>query len=76
MKKFTVDRLEGDRAVLECENGDTAVFDRKSLPGSIREGDVLCFEEGSCYLNAEETERRSQRIKELMDRLLAQNSGR
>ena len=48
MKKFTVDRLEGDRAVLECENGDTAVFDRKSLPGSIREGDVL-----EAYINEE-----------------------
>ena len=55
MKKFIVDRFEEDKAVLECENGDMAVFDRKSLPANIREGDVLRFESGSCYLNAEET---------------------
>lgn len=69
MKQFTVDRFEGDKVILECENGDTAVFERKSLPQNVREGDVLYFEEGSCFLNAEETERRRQSIKSLMDSL-------
>lgn len=69
MKQFTVDRFEGDKVVLECENGDMAVFERKSLPKNIKEGDVLHFEAGSCFLNAEETERRRQSIKSLMDSL-------
>lgn len=69
MKRFTVDRFEGDKAVLECENGDMAVLERRSLPKNIREGDILDFEAGSCYLNKEETERRRQRIKKLMEAL-------
>ncbi len=69
MKKFIVDRLEGDKAVLECENGTTAVFERSALPKSIKEGDVLRFDNGSCYLNAEETERRRQKIQKLMSSL-------
>lgn len=69
MKRFTVDRLEGDKAVLECENGDFAVFDRTSLPKNIKEGDVLRFEAGNCYLNAEETERRRQKMQRLMQSL-------
>lgn len=66
MKRFTVDRFEGDKAVLECENGAFAVFDRTSLPKNIKEGDVLRFEAGSCYLNAEETDRRRQKMQRLM----------
>lgn len=69
MKRFTVDRFEGDKAVLECENGDFAVFDRTSLPKNIKEGDVLRFEAGSCYLNAEETDRRRQKMQRLMQSL-------
>ena len=70
MKRFTVDRFEGDKAVLECENGDMAVLERSALPKNIKEGDILNFEAGSCYLNKEETERRSNRIKKLMESLL------
>ena len=36
MKKFIVDRFEGNKAVLECENGETAVFERKALPKNIK----------------------------------------
>ena len=73
MKKFIVDRFEEAKAVLECENGDMAVFDRKSLPANIREGDVLRFEAGSCYLNAEETERRRRKIRKMMEQLFEES---
>ncbi len=69
MKRFTVDRFEGDRVVLECENGDMAVFERRTLPKNIKEGDVLRFDGGSCYLSAEETVRRRKKIRKLMDSL-------
>ena len=72
MKRFTVDRIEGDKAVLECENGEMAVFDASFLPKNLREGDILYFENGSCYLNAEETERRRQKIRTLMQKLFEQ----
>ncbi len=69
MKRFTVDRIEGKKAVLECENGDMAVFDLSSLPKNIKEGDILNFVNGSCYLNAEETEQRRQKIRSMMESL-------
>lgn len=69
MKKFTIDRIEENKAVLECENGECVSLDVKSLPKNIREGDVLCFEEGSYFLDAQETEKRKEHIKDLMSRL-------
>ncbi|MGN1433300.1 MAG: DUF3006 domain-containing protein [Ruminococcus sp.] len=69
MKKFTVDRIEEDKAVLECENGDCVTLEVKSLPKNIKEGDVLCFEENSYFLDEDETEKRRQKIKNLMDSL-------
>ena len=72
MKRFIVDRFEENKAVLECENGEVISLDRKSLPKNIREGDVLNFENGSCYLNAEETQRRSQKLRTMMQSLLEQ----
>ena len=69
MKRYTVDRIEEDKAVLECENGDFVTLEVKSLPKNIKEGDVLCFEENSFFLDKEETEKRRQKIKSLMDSL-------
>ena len=69
MKKFTIDRIEETKAVLECENGDIVSLDITSLPKKIREGDVLYFEEGSCFLNKDETEQRRKRIENLMSSL-------
>lgn len=69
MKRFTVDRIEEDKAVLECENGECVTLEVKSLPKNIKEGEVLCFEENSYFLDKEETEKRRQKIKSLMDSL-------
>ena len=69
MKKFIVDRIEGKKAVLECEDGSFVSFDLKSLPRNISDGDVLYFENGSCYLNTQETMDRQNKIKKLMDDL-------
>ena len=69
MKRFTVDRIEEDKAILECENGDCVTLELKSLPKNINQGDVLFFEENSYFLDKEETEKRRQKIKSLMDSL-------
>lgn len=69
MKKFTIDRIENKKAVLECENGEFVTLDVTSLPKNIKEGDILNFEEGSYFLNADETEKRKERIKNLMNSL-------
>lgn len=69
MKKFTIDRIEENKVVLECENGDIIRLDRTSLPKNVREGDVLHFEKGSYFLNARETQQRRDKIKRLMSGL-------
>ena len=69
MKRFTVDRIENDKAVLECENGEFVSIDLKYLPESVREGDIFKFEQNSCFLDKDETEKRSRKIKSLMDSL-------
>ncbi len=53
MKKFIVDRIEGDKAVLECENGDMVNLELKALPKNIKEGDVINFQENSYFLNSD-----------------------
>ena len=55
MKKFIVDRIEGDKAVLECENGDMVNLELKALPKNIKESD--------------ETKARKEKIKNLMNSL-------
>ena len=69
MRKFTVDRIEEDKAVLECENGDLVTMELSSLPKTIREGDVIRFNANSCFLDADEIERRSQKIRALMEKV-------
>lgn len=69
MKKFIIDRIEGKKAVLECENGDCVSLDLTSLPKNLKEGDMLCIEDGSYFLNADETEKRKENIRNLMNKL-------
>ena len=67
MKKFIVDRIEGDKAVLECENGDMVNLELKALPKNIKE--VINFQENSYFLNSDETKARKEKIKNLMNSL-------
>ncbi|MER2081720.1 MAG: DUF3006 domain-containing protein [Ruminococcus sp.] len=69
MRKFIVDRIEGDKAVLECENGTFVEMEVASLPKNLKEGDVIRFKANSCFLNADETERRRQKIQRLMEQV-------
>lgn len=69
MKKFTIDRIEEGKAVLECENGEMVSLEVSSLPKNIKEGDILEFSEGSYFLDDEETEKRKKHIRDLMSNL-------
>lgn len=69
MKKFTIDRIEEGKAVLECENGEMVSLELSSLPKNIKEGDILEFADGSYFLDNEETEKRKKRIRDLMSNL-------
>lgn len=72
MKKFNVDRIEGEIAVLECENGSFVNMELASLPKNIREGDIIRFDSNSCFLSAEETDRRRRKMQKLMDKLFTE----
>ena len=72
MKKFTVDRIEGELAVLECENGSFVNMELDSLPKNIREGDIIRFDSNSCFLSAEETDHRRRKMQKLMDKLFTE----
>ena len=60
-----VDRIEGDLAVCETEDGEHLTLPLGCLPDGVREGSVLERDEaGSFLLNAEtEEKRRSELLK-------------
>ena len=70
MKKFTVDRIEGNKVVLVGDNGVSVNLDLSSIPKNTRkklkDGDVLRFEDNSCFLDRRETADRKKRIEALM----------
>ena len=55
---FSVDRIEGDLAVLEDENGDFSNVALAQLPQGTREGTVLRHENGVWSIDADEAARR------------------
>ena len=62
--KITIDRFEGDFAVIEFENGETADMPCILIPGGAKEGDVI-----EIRIDAQETELRKQRISHKLNDL-------
>lgn len=62
--KVIIDRFEEDKAIVELENGDMQHLSSKLLPAMAAEGDVLTIE-----IDEEETERRKNRLNELLNGL-------
>lgn len=58
---WTIDRLEGDLAVLEVAEGKTVTVPKTALPEGAEEGDVLCI-----TIDREKTAAREAEIKALM----------
>lgn len=65
--KVIIDRIEGKIAV--CEKADKRMIDIEvdQLPKDIKEGDVVIFEEGRCYIDLEETKKRKKYIQDLVN---------
>lgn len=59
-----LDRIEGDIAVLELDNGTLIQVPAGLLPAEAKEGDCLRL-----TVDADTTEERRQRMKEKMNRL-------
>lgn len=66
--KYIVDRLEEGLAVCETELKKLITIPVDHLPAGLKEGDVLKEEEGTFFLDHEETGKRRRELKKkLMD---------
>lgn len=61
--KVIIDRFEGEYAIVEVEEGKFAVLSKVLVPNA-KEGDVI-----KIMIDEEETKKRSDNIKNLMDDL-------
>lgn len=66
--KGIVDRLEGDLAVIELENGEMAEIAVQGL--GVSEGDVVHLENGRIVVDHEATDSRRKHIEDLFNSLL------
>ncbi|MGN0617472.1 MAG: DUF3006 domain-containing protein [Ruminiclostridium sp.] len=74
--KYSLNRFEGDFAVIEAEddNGETAVFStgKENISESAAEGDILIISEGVFTPDREETAKikksLSERLRKLTDK--------
>lgn len=69
MKRYVIDRFEGNMAVCECEDKSTIDIKREILPKECKEGDCIVEEDGRYCIDKEETNRRKEKVKELLDKL-------
>jgi len=60
--KFTIDRFEGDFAVVELDNQTMENVPKRTLPPHAKEGDIISVE-----IDKAGTEKRREHIKKLMN---------
>ncbi len=66
---YTIDRFEGDYAVLEDDDENRVNVKRALLPVTAKESDVLDFDGETYTVNAEETEKRRQSVIEMLRKM-------
>lgn len=64
--KFTIDRFEGDFAVVELEDKEMVDLPLSLLPENAKEGDIL-----NITIDNDATERRRKRIQDKFDSLFS-----
>ncbi len=65
--QITIDRFEGDKAVLQTEDGQSIVWPKDKLPDGAREGMALNFN----ILSDAETEKDKKKLaKEILNEIL------
>jgi len=68
--KYVLDRIEGQHAVLECEDGKNLVVLRSSLPPTAKEGDIIKYVNSTYFIDIEETNESKNKINEKMKKLI------
>lgn len=69
MKKFIIDRFEGEFAVLEKEEGGTFDVPRSKIQDA-KAGDIVVFDNDIYIVDIEETKKRKKLIAEKMKKLM------
>lgn len=69
MMFYTIDRFEGDYAVLEDDDENRVNIKKALLPEMAKESDVLDFDGEAYTVNAEETEKRRQSVIEMLRKM-------
>ncbi len=67
--KVTIDRFEGDLAIVENEDGTSTTFEKAKLPKGAKVGDVLDIDGGEITIDTAETEARKEKVAKLVDEL-------
>lgn len=67
--EYYVEKLDTDKAVCTCENGETCLIPREKLPDDVFEGCVLREENGAFLLDSERTAARKAQMLALQDSL-------
>lgn len=66
--KYSVDRLEDELVILVDEKGAVKEVPKEALP-VVQEGDILLFDGDSYILDLNETEKKRQESRSLIDAL-------
>lgn len=68
--RYVLDRIEGNHAVLECEDGKNLIILKNELPLTAKEGDVINYINSRYVVDLEETNNLKNRLNEKMKKLL------
>lgn len=68
--QYIIDRIEQEMVICENENGSMEKISLKEIPGEAKEGDVLLKINGAFQVDREATNRRRQKMREKLNRLI------
>ena len=69
--QYIIDRIEGDLAVCEREDGSLEHIPMRELPEGVREGTVLVLQDGAWALDLQAEEERRKRLFERQEGLFS-----
>lgn len=72
MEYFSVDRIEGDRAVLVSDSEKKIIVSLNEFPFPLSEGTVVSFKDGAYVHEEDEEQRRKNRIFDLQQFLFGE----
>lgn len=67
---YIIDRIEGNKAVIEVDGEKFIIVKRNILPLDAKEGDCLSIKNGVYSIDWQITEKRRLEIKKIQDELL------